>query len=279
MFGSKKKEENSPAKAGDPAAADPGAAADGKDDPKVGTMPSGDYVIHIHLQNGKNFFLPDEDTCDPYVFVEVLGANKKSSVKNDITPDASVNFNEHMFIELKKIEDEQATEAKLKFTVLNKGFFKGDVIGEIELSLSKIYNFKDHVMMHQRIGLTNPNGDDFSKMTGSLVVSINVQGPGDEATELKMGSTKDWDENQIIMPSSVKKEYKQIYLNIYQATHLPKMDYQLVGTGTIDAYLKLFYHGKKLKSKVIKQKDNLVPWMEQFLIPVEIPVVYNKLIL
>ena len=59
-----------------------------------------------------------------------------------------MNFNEHIFIELKKIEDEQATEAKIKFTVLNKGFFKGDVIGEIELSLSKIYDYKNHVMLH-----------------------------------------------------------------------------------------------------------------------------------
>lgn len=171
-------------------------------------MPSGDYVVHVHLQNGKNFFLPDEDTCDPYVHVEVLGVSKKSSVKNDITPDASVNFNEHIFLELKKIEDEAASEAKLKFSVLNKGFFKGDVVGEIELSLSKIYDHKNHVMMHQRIGLTNPNGDDFSKMTGTLAVSINVQGPGDEASELVMGTTNDWDAKQIIMPSSVKKEYK-----------------------------------------------------------------------
>lgn len=49
--------------------ADPAAAGGGGDgeEKKIGTMPSGDYVIHIHLQNGKNFFLPDEDTCDPYV--------------------------------------------------------------------------------------------------------------------------------------------------------------------------------------------------------------------
>lgn len=30
------------------------------------------------------------------------------------------------------------------------------------------------------------------------------------------------------------------------------MDYQLIGTGSIDAYLKIMYHGKKLKTKVIK---------------------------
>jgi hypothetical protein len=57
------------------------------------------------------------------------------------------------------------------------------------------------------------------------------------------------------------------------------MDYQLIGTGTIDAYLKLTYKGKKLKTKVIKQDNNLVPWMEQFLIPIEIPVINNKLTL
>lgn len=50
----------------DPAAAGGGGGGDGEEK-KIGTMPSGDYVIHIHLQNGKNFFLPDEDTCDPYV--------------------------------------------------------------------------------------------------------------------------------------------------------------------------------------------------------------------
>ena len=51
--------------------------------------------------------------------------------------------------------------------------------------MSKVYNMKKHVMMNQRLGLANPNGDDFSKMTGNLVVSINIQGPGDDATELK----------------------------------------------------------------------------------------------
>ena len=56
--------------------------------------------------------------------------------------------------------------------------------------------------------MNNPNSDDFSKITGALVVSINAQGPGDEATELKMGTPKDAEVKQMIMPASAKREYK-----------------------------------------------------------------------
>ena len=40
-----------------------------------------------------------------------------------------LNFNEHLFLEEKKLEKDDATNALVKIAVLNKGFFKGDVIG------------------------------------------------------------------------------------------------------------------------------------------------------
>ena len=92
-------------------------------------MPPGDYNIHLHVQTGKNFILPDEATVDPYVQIEVLGQKKKTNVKNDVTPDTKVNFNEHLFIDLKKMDDEVVEEANIVITVYNKGFFKGDIIG------------------------------------------------------------------------------------------------------------------------------------------------------
>lgn len=50
--------------------------------------------------------LPDEEFVDPYVEVEVLQQSKKTSTKNDIPVDAKVNFNEHLFIDLKKMDNE-----------------------------------------------------------------------------------------------------------------------------------------------------------------------------
>lgn len=76
------------------------------------------------------------------------------------------------------------------------------------MAISKIYNMKNHTMEHQTIGLNNPNSDDFSKVTGYLTISVNIQGPGDEASELKMGTEKDFSEKAPLMPASVKKTYK-----------------------------------------------------------------------
>lgn len=94
-----------------------------------------------------------------------------------------------------------------------------------------------------------------------------------------MGTAGEIEKNPIIMPSSVKKKYKQVYLRVYQGANLPKMDFQLVGTGSIDAFLKIQYKGKTLKTSVIRQEDNVVPWMQQFLLPVEVPVIHNKIVL
>jgi hypothetical protein len=79
------------------------------------------------------------------------------------------------------------------------------------------------------------------------------------------------------MPTSIKKEYKQLHLRLYGAEHLPKMDYQLIGTGSIDAYVK-FKSGKRtLKTRVVTQKDGRVVWNQELLLPVELPLKQDRL--
>ena len=46
------------------------------------------------------------------------------------------------------MDDEEVEEANIVLTMQNKGFFKGDIIGQISMSMSKIYHMKNHVMMH-----------------------------------------------------------------------------------------------------------------------------------
>jgi hypothetical protein len=130
------------------------------------------------------------------------------------------------------------------------------------------------------IGLTNPDSKDFSKVTGFIVVSINVQGPGDEATQLEMGNEKQISEKAPLMPSSVKKQYKQIYIRFYRAENLPIMDKpMLYGEGSIDAFVQMKYGANKLKTKVVQMKDQRVDWMEEMLIPIEIPTKDDTIII
>ena len=160
--------------------------------------------------------------------------------------------------------------------MMNKCYFKGDMIGLFELSTMSVYNNKDHAMMHTVLGLNNPNSKEFSKITGYLTVSINVQGPGDEAVEMQMGSDSEINQNIPLISPSIKKSYKQICLRLFIAENLPKMDNLL---GTIDAYCKLKWNGNKLKTRVYKQKDNRVEWFQEMLIPLELPIKDDKLIL
>jgi hypothetical protein len=48
-------------------------------------------------------------------------------------------------------------------------------------------------------------------------------------------------------------------LRFFRAEKLPKMD----TFGTIDAYIKCEYFNKKVKTKVIKAKDDLVEWNQE----------------
>ena len=175
---------------------------------KVGTIKPGDYIVHVHVQQASKLWLEGEETSDPFIEVSCLGTMKATGGKNDIASDATVRFNEHMFLEFKDLSKEQLEEATIKFQVVNKGFFRGDVIGTNEIPLTKVYNMKNHCLLHQQFGLSNPNSKDYSKITGYTTASINVQGPGDEATELKLGSPSEIKEKKPILPASVKRNYK-----------------------------------------------------------------------
>ena len=131
---------------GEGAAAEPAVEASAGS--KVGRMKAGDYLIHVHIQYIKNVHLEGEDTCDPMIKVECLGKSKTSTAKNDVTKDAKLKMDEHIFLDYKALKKAAVEEANIQFNIENKGFFKGDLIGQFEMAVSKIYNMKNHVMLH-----------------------------------------------------------------------------------------------------------------------------------
>jgi hypothetical protein len=116
--------------------------------------------------------------------------------------------------------------------------------------------------------MTNPDAEDKAATSAFLTVSANLIGPGDEAAELKLGSEKVVNAKKPWMPTNVVKNYKQFYFKVIRANNLPLMD----TFGTIDAFIKYQMNSKsKVKTKVVKMKDNLVIWNQEILIPIELP--------
>lgn len=69
-----------------------------------------------------------------------------------------------------------------------------------------------------------------------MKISISITGPGDDQVQLTEDNSglDNTDGDSVMMPASIKKQYKQLYFRIFKAEKLPKMD----RFGTIDAYIQ-----------------------------------------
>jgi hypothetical protein len=89
-------------------------------------------------------------------------------------------------------------------------------------------------MFNSWIAFSNPEGKDFNEITAYLRLGISVTGPGDDQVALNDDTgPANADEQEVMMPASIKKQYKQLKIRFIKGEKFPKMD---IG-GTIDAYI------------------------------------------
>ena len=74
-------------------------------------------------------------------------------------------------------DPEDAKAISIKVKVMNKGFFRNEMIGVFQFEMSAVYFSEDHKIEHVWLALQNPDGEDASQITGMLRVSASVQGP------------------------------------------------------------------------------------------------------
>lgn len=71
-------------------------------------MRRGDYMIHVLVEKVKDIKVPDGDTVDPLVEVTCLGQKQYTTAKDDIGGLGEVVYNEHLFLEPKNVEQQDA---------------------------------------------------------------------------------------------------------------------------------------------------------------------------
>lgn len=222
--------------------------------------------------------------------VTTCGITNYSSTKNDVAcmtgdseakSEVTISWREHMFFEPRNIHSSQIEQNTISIKVKNKGWLKEQLVGMYEFDVTKVYAAPKHAIQNQWIALFNPEGEDFSTITGNLKISISVQGPGDEQVQLNESTGPEDPNSLVMMPAQIKKEYKQLKIRFITAQGLPQLD--TMG-GTIDAFIQAQVMGKTMRTKAVTAKrdknDGLVSAIEQELwIPLQVPMAMDRLIL
>jgi myoferlin len=121
--------------------------------------------------------------------------------------------------------------------VLDKGFFKEAMIGCYEFDIAWVYFQPKHALLHKWIALSNPESGNYEEVAGYLKLSLNVSTVGDEQLQITEDNGADNSEESVLMPPSIRPEFYQIRFKFFKAEHLPAMDRNLLGRGSIDAYV------------------------------------------
>ena len=70
--------------------------------------------------------------------------------------------------------------------------------------------------MHKWIALSDPNGEDFAKITGYLKVSVSVTCNQDEAIKIEEDNAA-MEDPEILMPASLNPTFYQVKLRLLSA--------------------------------------------------------------
>lgn len=263
---------------------EPDTAKKGKKAPKaakaakeVSQMKAGDYTVHLLIQKAKDLEIDAEDVMD--IICEVTVQTNKEVTKEikDVTSTTVLNFDSHIFIELMGQSVAELEQTKILIKLQQKGFFKTSLIGQVELDLTFIYNLENHTKQHQWLAMINPDSEDFSSVAAYLKLSGSIYGVEDTPVELKADENDD--DDNCIMPASMKPKYTQLKLHVVKGEHLPKLDVKMIGEGNMDAFVTAKIGGKTIKTSIKVTEKDEATWNETFMIPVRMPIMSGKLIL
>ena len=93
-------------------------------------MKRGDYMIHVFVERAKEMKGQyTDDTVDPMVEVSCMGIKKYTTSKKNISQLVEVTWNEHLFLEMKNVEKQQAEDGRIMIKLLDKHFIKDLIVG------------------------------------------------------------------------------------------------------------------------------------------------------
>ena len=212
-----------------------------KEKKSVCSMKRGDYMIHVMIEQAKNLDVPEGEVVDPIVEVNCLGERKFTKALDDINNVGLAIWNEHLFFEPKNVEKERLAKGKIEIKLMDKGFFKDALLGYYEFDLNSIYMREEHALQHKWAVMSNPESEEFGKVTAYLKLSITICGAGDEQVAIEDDPNPE--EEEYLQPPEIQPAFYQLHVRFFEAQKLVPMDGGLLRKPKIDAYVKCEHRG------------------------------------
>ena len=242
-------------------------------------MKKGDYSIHILIEEIKSLLQIDPDHL-PYPIIKLTCFNMSKRTEKTKAPCDSYVYDEHFYFEKADLTVEQLDSSKIIIEVYDSSNSKKrkDYFGIYEFDIEYIYSMKNHSLNNHWLALSNPESKDMTKIRGYLKLSISVLHDNDPRVELKSVP----ESTNCFVPSQIKVEYRQLSIYLIKAEELPDMDSILkknMKNRQCDPFIEFKYFGLNIQSKVTKNINNVAIWNQIINIPVQFPIVSQKIVL
>jgi hypothetical protein len=227
---------------------------------------SGDYQVQVHIIECRELAPKDlSKTSDPVIYIEAFDQKQNTSVKPACL---SCVFDELFIFNFRDLDKDVFSEGIISIKVMDANvLLKNVLIGSYVFDTQQVYFQKDHELYRQWVALMNDEDSTCNGVQGYMKLSVSIIGPGDkmkihdeeeemrkEREALAKSGGQDIS-SQVMMPPTLRKEWKYIVTTFHRAEYLPVMDQNLRQIGGLlqngtDAYCQIeFNHGKKMKTK------------------------------
>ena len=158
---------------------------------------------------------------------------------------------------------------------MNRGWIKNELVGLANYDLASIYFQENNKVEHVWVALENPDSEDFENMKGLLKISANVTGPKDNAQKLEQHVGPEPNQMKMFMSPSIKRTFNQLTITIIQAHDLPEYG---TWSKSLEMYFQILYGGGHAVTTDTHDQleDKKTPIMQAFLLPVQTPVLSDR---
>ena len=240
-------------------------------------------MVHIFLDSGKHFIGSDpQGTTNPMVSFKVFNKKKFSKQFKDAGSASTLFFGEHFFWMQRNCEPDELEQTRIVIQAEDHAMLgSNSLIGSFDLDFSYVYTQTNHAIRNTWVGLANTEREDFSKVTGNLLMHVQITCEGDKQVDLeaeeevKEGETV---EQKILMPPSINGVPHQIVVRLIRGEGFPKLE---TFSKQIDALAEAHFGKKKIATEVVETEgDNrMCYWKEDLFLPTSLPNLKDKLIL